>query len=125
MITSKLKIAILDDFEGALAVHPSLAPVREQAQITVFGAPLGSAPEVAAALADFDGVCLVRERTAFPATLIEQLPKLRFIAFTGARNPSLDQAAAAARGIPVSNTPGGPAKASTAELTWALLLAAA
>jgi D-3-phosphoglycerate dehydrogenase len=60
-----------------------------------------------------------------PAELIAKLPALRFLAFTGARNPSCDSAAAASRGIPVSTTPGGPSKASTAEQTWALLLAAA
>ncbi|MEZ5741512.1 MAG: NAD(P)-dependent oxidoreductase [Burkholderiaceae bacterium] len=71
-----------------------------------------------------DGICLVRERMPLPADLLARLPGLRFIAFTGARNPSCDHVAAAARGIPVSNTPGGPSKASTAEVTWALILAA-
>ena len=67
---------------------------------------------------------LVRDRTPFRADLIERLPKLRYVIFTGARNTALDTAALAARGIPVSHTDWGPSKESTCELTWALILAA-
>lgn len=120
---TKLKIAILDDYEGAMAAHPALRAVVEQVDLTVFDAPLG--PDAAGILQPFDGVCLIRERMPMPAELINELPSLRYLAFTGARNPSCDSDAAADRGIPVSTTPGGPGKASTAEQTWALLLAAA
>lgn len=105
-----------------MAAHPALVSLRDSVDLTFYDQPLGD--KAATELQDFDGLCLIRERMALPAELIDQLKKLRFIAFTGARNPSLDQAAAKARGIPVSNTPGGPAKASTAEQTWALLLGA-
>jgi D-3-phosphoglycerate dehydrogenase len=44
---------------------------------------------------------------------------------TGRRAPSLDLAAATERRIPVSNTHGGEGGASTSELAWTLLLAAA
>ena len=67
---------------------------------------------------------LVRDRTPFRAELIERLPKLRYVIFTGARNTALDTAALAARGIPISHTAWGPSKESTCELTWALILAA-
>ena len=77
-----------------------------------------------AALADADAIVLVRDRTPFRADLIERLPKLRYVIFTGARNTALDTAALAARGIPVSHTDWGPSKESTCELTWALILAA-
>ncbi|MEZ5654117.1 MAG: NAD(P)-dependent oxidoreductase [Burkholderiaceae bacterium] len=122
MVSSKLRVAILDDFEGWLAGHPAIRALHDQVELTVFREPLRA--DAAARLAPFDGVCLVRERTPFPASLIESLPGLRYLAFTGARNPSCDQQAAAARGIPVSNTAGGPSKQSTAELAWALALAA-
>lgn len=122
-MTQALRVAVLDDYEGAMARHPALQALTGQADITFFDAPLGAAAP--GKLNGFDAVCLIRERMPMPAALIEALPNLRYIAFTGARNPSCDSEAAAARGIPVSTTPGGPSKASTAEQTWALLLAAA
>jgi phosphoglycerate dehydrogenase-like enzyme len=65
----------------------------------------------------------MRERTPFPAALLAGLPALRLLITTGERNKSIDLAACAARGITVCGTPsvGAPA----AELTWALILAAA
>jgi phosphoglycerate dehydrogenase-like enzyme len=44
--------------------------------------------------------------------------------FTGERNGTLDAAALLSRNIPIACTPSGPSKATTAELTWALILAA-
>src|SRR5690606_8766830 len=52
------------------------------------------------------------------------LPDLKRIIFTGAQNRTLDVEAAKAAGIDVVNTQGGPAKANTCEITWALILAA-
>lgn len=120
----RLKIAVLDDYERALAPHPALEKARNLAEISVFERPFDSVEQAATALQPFNAVCLVRERQACPAELIGALPNLRYLAFTGARNPSCDLAAAARLGIPVSNTPGGPSKQSTAELSWALALAA-
>lgn len=44
--------------------------------------------------------------------------------FTGTRNTTLDLAALAARGIPVSHTEWGPSKDSTCEMTWQQQLSA-
>ena len=123
--THAIKVAILDDYERAVASHPAIAALAGQVELTCFDRPLGSLEQAAAALSGFDAVCLIRERMAFPAALFERLPGLKYLAFTGARNPSCDHQAAAAHGVQVSNTAGGPSKASTAELTWALALAAA
>lgn len=48
----------------------------------------------------------MRERTAFPATLLERLPNLKYILTTGARNASIDIAAAKRLGIIVTGTTG-------------------
>ncbi len=121
----RLKIAILDDYEKVFTSHPALQSLQSRVDLTVFEQPLGSVENAANALQTFDGICLVRERQPFPAALIAGLPRLKHLVFTGARNPSCDAGAARERGITVSNTPGGPSKASTAELAWALALAAA
>ena len=76
------------------------------------------------ALKDADVIVLMRDRTPFTAALLAELPKLRYLVFTGTRNAKLDLAALAARNIPVSCTEFGPSKDSTCELTWATILAA-
>ena len=73
--------------------------------------------------APYDVVVTMRERSRFPRAVLEQLPKLKLLCTQGGRNASIDVAAANERGIPVCGTSGKPW--STAELTWALLLALA
>ena len=121
---AELRIAICDDYERAAPAGADWGPIRARADVVVFEQPFGDAARAVAALRGFDAVCLMRERTPFPAAVIDALPRLKFIVFTGEVNRAVDHDAAARRGIVVSSTPGGPARASTAELTWALILAA-
>jgi phosphoglycerate dehydrogenase-like enzyme len=65
----------------------------------------------------------MRERTPFPAELLAGLPELRLLVTTGMANASIDLEAAASHGIVVSGT--ASSADPPAELTWALLLAAA
>jgi D-3-phosphoglycerate dehydrogenase len=121
-----MKLAILDDYMKVALKSADWEPVRKKGvEITVFDTAFASLDDAAAKLAPFDIVNLLRERTHFPRALIERLPNLKFIALTGRRAPSLDIAAAAERRIPVSNTLAGEGAASTSELAWTLLLAAA
>src|SRR5690606_5669769 len=124
MTNTRLRIAVCDDYERAALAGADWSAIRERADVVVFEQPFGDVERTIDALRDFDAVCLMRGRTPFPATVIGALPNLKFIVFTGERNAAVDHDAAARRGIPVSFTPGGPSKASTAELTWALILAA-
>lgn len=65
----------------------------------------------------------MRERTAFPASLIQSLAALRLLVTTGARNNSIDLDACRQKGVVVLGAPGDPLSAgATAELAWALLL---
>ncbi len=117
------KIVILGDLEQGLRRLGNWQTIDAQADVTVHHLPLQGAALVAA-LKDADVAVLVRDRTPFDAELLSQLPKLRYLVFTGSRNSTIDLAAFAARGIPVSHTEWGPSKDSTCELTWALILAA-
>lgn len=113
-----MKIAILDDYQGvalSLADWESLG-----AEVTAFGDTIAGEALVAR-LAPFEVVCLMRERTPFPAALIERLPNLRLIVTTGARNLSIDLAAAHARGITVCGT--ASRAPSTAHHAMSLILA--
>jgi len=64
-------------------------------------------------------VVAMRERTPFPASLLERLPDLRLLVTTGMRNASIDLEAAARLGITVCGTPSSPHP--PVELTWALI----
>ena len=121
-----MKLAILDDYMKVALASADWEGVRRRGvEITVFDTAFASVDDAAAKLAPFEIVNLLRERTHFTRALIERLPNLRFIAMTGRRAPSLDIAAATERRIPVSNTHGGEGGASTSEMAWTLLLAAA
>jgi phosphoglycerate dehydrogenase-like enzyme len=116
-----MKLAILDDYQRValeLADWKSLKGV----DLVVFDRPLENPVRQ---LAPFDAVCLMRERTPFPRSLVEKLPSLKFVSLTGARSPSLDTQALKERGIPVSNTRSAGGGLSTVELTWGLIIAAA
>jgi phosphoglycerate dehydrogenase-like enzyme len=113
------RVAILDDYQdvaGRLADWKSLP-----AEVVVFRDHLSDESRVAARLADFDVIVAMRERTPFPRSLLERLPRLRLLVTTGMRNASIDLRAAGERGVVVSGTAGLPSP--TAELTWALILA--
>ena len=116
-------IAILGDAEHALRRLGNWHNIDAQADVVVHHFPL-QGDALVAALQDADVAVLVRDRTPFDAALLAQLPKLRYVIFTGTRNATLDLSATAVKGIPVSHTEWGPSKDSTCELTWSLILAA-
>lgn len=99
------RCAILDDYQNVALKMADWSPIAKDVEIKVFNAPLGGEDSVVRALADFDIVCGMRERTAFPRAVIEKLPKLRLLITTGARNASFDLAAAKERGVVVCGTP--------------------
>ena len=90
--------------------------------MTVFRDPIPAA-ELAATLAPFAVLCVMRERTPMPAALIHALPNLRLIVTTGMRNLSIDMDAAKQRGITVCGT--ASRAAATSHLAMTLILAAA
>jgi phosphoglycerate dehydrogenase-like enzyme len=122
-VSARPRIVVLDDYEQAMRAMADWSAIDAKADVTVqHGKLRGDA--LLAAIAEADAIAMVRDRTPFKADLLARLPKLRYLVFTGARNTQLDAAAFAARGIPVSHTGKDPGKDSTAEHTWALILAA-
>jgi len=117
------QIVVLGDLEQALHRLGDWRAIEAAAEISFYHQPL-SGNDLLAAAEHADALVLVRDRTPLDAATIKQLPKLRYVVFTGSRNATLDLASLAARSIPVSHTDWGPSKESTTELTWALILAA-
>jgi phosphoglycerate dehydrogenase-like enzyme len=117
---SGLRIGILDDYQDVardLADWNSLS-----ARVEVFTAPFRDGDEVVEYLADFDVLVAMRERTRFSADVLSRLQRLKLLVSTGAVNAAIDVKAARALGIVVCGT--GYFSYPTAELTWALILAA-
>lgn len=116
-----MRIAILDDYQN---VARSFADWdRLDAEITVFTEHITDPDDVVAALAGFDVVVAMRERTRFSADVLRRLPDLELLVSTGQRNAAIDVGAANEQGVVVSGT--GYIPHPTAEHTWALILAAA
>lgn len=111
-----MRIAILDDYQGVALDLGDWSGL----DVTVFTAPLA---DPAAALADFEIVCIMRERTPFPRALFAALPRLKLLVTSGSRNAAIDLAAAAEHGVTVCGTE-SPGHA-TSEMTWGLILSLA
>ena len=118
-----MRVAILDDYQDVALTMADWSEVAARSEITVFTDHVAGEDAVVKRLAPFDVVCVMRERTPLPRSVIERLPQLKMIASTGPYNASVDVEAAKERGIYVSTT-GGYVE-STIELTWALILATA
>jgi len=121
------KVAILDDYARVALDLADWSFVQNRADITVFDRHL-SEDEAVEALQSFEVVCTLRERMAFPRTLIERLPNLKLITIVGMSLANLDMAAASERGILVAhpnfaNAAFAAAGTGVPELAWGLLMA--
>ncbi|MER7680182.1 D-2-hydroxyacid dehydrogenase family protein [Streptomyces sp. NPDC096934] len=116
-----MKIAVLDDYQNVALDRADWSGLN--AEVTVFTDHIPDVDELARALAGFEVVVAMRERTRFGADVLARLPDLRLLVTTGPRNAAIDVAAAARQGVVVCGT--GYYPEPTVELTWALILAAA
>jgi phosphoglycerate dehydrogenase-like enzyme len=122
------KVAVLDDYANLALSLADWSPVQTRADITVFNRHLDE-EEAVKALQSFDVVCTLRERMAFPRSLIERLPNLKLMTIVGMSLANLDMAAASEHGVlvvhPNFNNPKFAASGtgSVPELAWGLLIA--
>jgi phosphoglycerate dehydrogenase-like enzyme len=115
------KVALLDDFQDVGRTMGPWSRLGDRVKITAFTAPITGEDALAATLEPFEVIVAMRERTAFPRSLLERLPNLRLVVTTGMANAAIDLDALRDLGVTLCGTGGSPA--STLELTWALLLA--
>ncbi len=115
-----IRCAVLDDYQKAARGFADWGVLDGRAEVRFLHERLPDADAVVAAVGDCEVVVAMRERTPFPRTLLERLPKLKLLVTTGPRNAAIDLKATRDLGITVCGTGGfGP---GTAELTWALIL---
>jgi phosphoglycerate dehydrogenase-like enzyme len=113
-------IAILDDYQNVALKMADWSRLQQGNRVVVFNQRLPDVDACARALADFDVIGIMRERTPFQRALFERLPKLRLLITTGKRNASIDLAAAKDHNVTVCGTGGGGL--STADIAIALML---
>lgn len=129
-----LSLAVLDDYASlSTPIWTSLttSPSTTLSQTSYFPDTLdprlpADLPDAVARLQPYTIISTMRERTPFPAQLLQQLPNLRLLLTTGMRNAALDLKAAADAGVVVLGTKtraGRPGFESTAQHTWSLILA--
>jgi phosphoglycerate dehydrogenase-like enzyme len=119
--TAMVRVAVLDDYQEVALKMADWSILPSDTQVQVFRDHLSDEKAVAERLQDFEIAVAMRERTPFPHTVLQRLPKLKLLITTGMRNASIDVAAARDLSVTVCGTGGLPYP--TAELTWGLILA--
>ena len=118
-----MKVSILDDYFDTLRTLECFRKLQGH-DVTVWNDHEQDTDKLAARLKDAEALVLIRERTKIRAPLLEKLPKLKLISQRSVY-PHIDVDACTRRGVVVSsNMHAGTPSYSTAELTWALILAA-
>src|SRR5579864_6113439 len=122
-----IRVVVIDDWQRAANQLADWSVLDKRAQVEFIHRNYSAADEEAAVrdLKEFDILLLTRERSRFSASLIERLPRLKMMSLTGTRAPNVDQDACTRRGIVCTFTTGGHSPAPAAEMSLALLLAAA
>jgi D-3-phosphoglycerate dehydrogenase len=118
-----MKISILDDYHDTVRTLPCFEKLKGH-DVTIWNDHVQDTDALAERLRDTEVLVLIRERTKIRAPLLERLPKLKLISQRSVY-PHIDVDACTRLGIILSSSqhPGAPSHA-TAEMTWALVLAA-
>ena len=118
-----VKVSILDDYDDTLRTLDCFARL-EGHDVQIWTDHVQDVDVLAQRLGDTEALVLIRERTEIRAPLLQRLPKLRLISQRSV-HPHIDIDACTALGVIVSsNMHAGTPSYATAELTWALVLAA-
>src|SRR5690349_15565099 len=104
-----MRVAVLDDYQRRAQQFADWESLGSDVDVSYFHSPIERA-ELPATLGDFEALVLMRERTAFPRSVLDQLPRLELLVTTGMRNASVDVDYLRERGVVVSGTgmSGGP-----------------
>jgi D-3-phosphoglycerate dehydrogenase len=118
-----VKIAILDDWFDTIRTLDCFAKVVDH-DVTVFHDHVQDVDTLAERLVDVEALVLIRERTEIRTPLLERLPKLRLISQRSVY-PHIDVDTCTRLGVTLSSDLNAIPSYATAELAWALILAAA
>ena len=115
-----IKVAVLDDYQNIFKEIVDIEKFKDKYNFKIFNEAFNDENEAIVALEEFEALFIMRERTPITKTLLDNLPKLKYIMTSGMRNNSIDLEVTKKRRIVVCGTEinSNP----TAEITWALIL---
>ena len=116
----KIKVAVLDDYQNVAHHFANWKKLSEKIELKIFNEFIGGNTNLSKKLLDYDILCLMRERTALPGTLINKLPNLKLVITSGMWNASVDSKTLKKKNIMYCGTE--TKIHSTAELAWALIM---
>lgn len=116
-----MRIALLDDYQNIAMEMAEWSSLPSNIEVVTFQDHLADEDALIKRLSNFEIVMAMRERTPFPANVLDHLSKLKLLVTAGMRNASIDLDAARRNSVMVCGTEGQPY--ATAELTWGLILA--
>ncbi|HEV8395901.1 MAG TPA: D-2-hydroxyacid dehydrogenase family protein [Vicinamibacterales bacterium] len=117
-----ITVSILDDYFDTLHTLPCFAKLAPF-DVTIWNDHVQDVDVLAERLAAAEVLVLIRERTQIQAPLLERLPLLRLISQRSVY-PHIDVDACTRHGVIISSNLHADTSYATAELTWALVLAA-
>jgi D-3-phosphoglycerate dehydrogenase len=84
-----IKVAVLDDYQNAFQQIVEVEKYKDKFNFKVFNETFADEKEAIVALEDFEALFIMRERTPMTKTLIENLPKLKYILTSGMKTMRL------------------------------------
>ena len=97
---NKLRLLVLDDFEGELAAAPAMDRLRQLADVEIWNRPLQQADY--SLLQRFHTILALRERTKLDSQLFAACSELELVLQTGGHAYHLDKTTASQKGIVVA-----------------------
>ena len=78
MATPIPRVAILDDYQGVALSSADWTPLKGRVVIDVFRETILDEDGLVRRLEGYNIICAMRERTKFPRSLLDRLPKLQY-----------------------------------------------
>ncbi|MCI0555098.1 MAG: D-2-hydroxyacid dehydrogenase family protein [Anaerolineae bacterium] len=97
---TKLKMIVLDDYEGELAMAPAMERLRQLADVQVMDHPIN--PDSYDILKDVQVFLALRERTTLDGRFFDACPNLELVLQTGGHAYHIDRSAASKAGIVIA-----------------------
>ena len=115
-----INVAVIDDYQNAFQQIIEINKYKGKFNFKTFNEPFLNEKEAILELEDFEVLFIMRERTPITKSLIDNLPKLKYIMTSGMRNQAIDLETTKKKNIIVCGTEINTNPA--AEVTWALIL---
>jgi len=117
-----MKIVVLDDWAQGFRTLSCYSRLKDH-EVVIYHDTEKDPVKLADRINGADALILTQERSAFPRAVIERLTTVKLVAQTGSHRHHIDFAACTEKGIIVASPSKVGVGITTAELTWALILA--